>query len=172
MSEEKIQLLKDVYEHIILQYKLLKDANEKLSQKATNLTGFTGVILGITISLFIGKLDMLSKVNNYSCFFGIAVIVLLFVSIFCFLTGTKIRTFTSLITPSFLVKKFEEGISREIFWKQFVKGVKKAYEENKKINKIKSKWIKSGNYLFIISLIILIGYTVYLIVKLRGGVES
>lgn len=165
MPEEKIELLKDIYEHILLQYKLLEDANEKLSQKGTNLIGFTGVILGITVNLFLDKLELLSKINIYSGVFAVVIIVLLSVSLICFLYGTKVRTFTSLITPSFLIDKFEEGVSREVFWTQFVKGTKRAYEENKKINKAKSCWIKRGNIIFLIALITLTIYTISIVIK-------
>ncbi len=165
MSEEKIQLLKEIYEHIILQYKLLEDANEKLSQKGANLIGFIGVILGIVVKIFIDKIDVLSCISAHSWFFASIIIILLFASLVSFLVGTKIRTFTSLITPSFLIEKFENGTSRDIFWSQFVKGAKRAYEENKKINKTKSRWLKIGNFIFLISLTLLIGYTIFVIAK-------
>ncbi|MDP3041745.1 MAG: hypothetical protein Q8N62_03305, partial [Candidatus Omnitrophota bacterium] len=87
MPEEKVQLLKEIYEHIILQYKLLEDANEKLSQKGSNLIGFIGVILGITVKLFLDRIDLLTKIDKYSLIFATTIIMLLFISLICFLTG-------------------------------------------------------------------------------------
>jgi len=157
MGEDNVLLFKEIYEHLLVQYNLLEGANEKLSQKATNLLGFAGVVFGILVSFFFEHLPKIKSLDIYLPFVAICIIVLLFFSIICFFVATRIYDSCIFITPSFLVEKMKEGVPREKLWEKFSKSVQKAYDENKKENRYKSRWIIWGIFLFLLSFALLVG---------------
>jgi urea transporter len=167
MEEKRIRLLRDIYSHIILQYEILQKANERISEKGSGMIGFTSVILGIVLKIFLDNRNPLREVCDLSPFIALAVIVCLFISFTCFLAGTRVRSFTSLISPSFLIEKLKEDVAPEVFWTQFVEGAKSAYERNKEINQIISLWIKTGNIFLSISLAILAVFSGYILIMLK-----
>lgn len=162
MANQDLGLVKEVYEHIILQYQLLEDANEKLSQKGVTLIGFSGVVLGLVVKLFLDRKTAYLVPDLFSYILGFLIIVFLILALYCFLIGTKISTFTSLVTPSFLVSKLNDGTPKEKFWEQFVIAAQKAYHANKINNADKSRWIKTGTIFFVTSLTSLLIYALSL----------
>ncbi|MCF7871339.1 MAG: hypothetical protein K9L94_04530 [Candidatus Omnitrophica bacterium] len=147
-DKQKLELLKDIYEHIMYQYDLVDSANENLSDKAMRMSGFSGIVLGLLVNIAL-------KIEESVSFFDINIIALSagfsFISILCNIVAALVRTNKGLIKPEVLLNKFEENITLHDFWNQFTKVSRKAYEQIKKINAKKGFFVKFGDFSFIIA---------------------
>lgn len=170
MVEETNDTEKIICDAIIKAYDNEWQRTRDIETKATNVIGFTGVILSLTVASLISlisstnevfKEKLFSSVYNYILIYLMLIFMIL--SIICGIRAVTVKKWRTLLVNPFLEYCNREKRTSEEIYKITTEQYKSIINQNSDKNKKIANLLRWSHYLFLGSIITLLVYTIYVI---------
>lgn len=165
----------DITEKIICDAILKAFENEwqrtrDIETKATNVVGFTGIILSLTVASLISLISSTNEVykeklfsSEYNCILIYLILIFMTLSIIYGIRVVTVKNWHTLLVNPFLEYCNREKRASEEIYRITTEQYKNIINQNSDINMKIANLLQWSHYFFLGSIIILLVYTIYII---------
>lgn len=158
----KPETLEIIHEEIIRRFQYENERTKHLDDKAINIMGFVGIIDGLVSSLGVLTLQALANLIATVLLF-LAIAALIFSFLFS-LQGYRIKGFTVVPDPYFLIGAYE-GRDKDQVIRDLNDNYAVAIEENMGLNNRKATWIKRAMYTLLVSVFLIAIFSCFVLIN-------
>jgi hypothetical protein len=158
----KPETLEIIHEEIVRRFQYENERTKHLDDKASNVMGFVGIITGLVSSL--GALTLQALTNLIATVLLFLAIAALIFSFLFSLQGYRIKEFTVVPNPYFLIGEYE-GKDKDQVIRDLDANYAVAIEDNMKLNDRKATWIKRAMYTLLVSVFLIALFACFVLIN-------